>query len=109
MHRQIIQASRSKSNKIFRLLKKIRQADLVENKLPSRITGYGMSFEAPGVLEGLRELFRLQTTIDYNERFDEKAFEMAEEVIQSRLATQWTKEEYCAIQISCPSARRNKI
>ena len=102
LHRKIIRASREKSSKIFRLLKNIRQAESVENQLPSRIEGYGQIFESPNVLEGLRELFKIQTTIDYNTRFDEKAFSLAEDVIQLRRQTPWSEEEYHAIEISLP-------
>ena len=100
LHREIIHAARSKSTKIFRLLKKIRQAETTANKLPGKITGYGKEYSTPNVLEGLRDLFKIQTTLDYNDRFDEEAFRDSQDLIQSRLETVWDPEEYSAIEIS---------
>ena len=100
LHREIIQAANTKSNKIFKLLKKIRQADTVENKLPGRITGYGQEFSTPDVLEGLRELFKIQTTLDFQERFDEEAFRDAQDLIQARLEIDWDPEEYSAMEMT---------
>ena len=100
IHRKIIRAANSQSAKIFGLLKKLKQAQVVENKIPSVIEGYGQRFETPHVLSGLRELFKLQTTIDFNDRFDEQAFQMAKEAIESRTEIEWEEEEYQAIEIS---------
>ena len=100
LHRKIIKAARQKSSKIFRLLKQIRQSEETENKLPGMISGYGKEYKAPRVLEGLRELFRIQTTLDKNVRFDKEAFTLARDVIESRLETNWSEEEYGSIKIT---------
>ena len=100
IHQKIIRAANCQSTKIFRLLKKIKQAQVVENKIPTVIEGYGQRFETPHVLEGLRELFKLQTTIDHQDRFDEAAFEMAKDTIEARMEIDWTDEEYEAIEMS---------
>ena len=98
-HREITEAANSQSNKIFRVLRKVKQEGLVENKLPSKIEGYGLKYEAPNVLEGLREIFRLQTTIDHQPRYDEKSYEIAELAVKLRMEYDWPEEEYQAIEM----------
>ena len=100
INNDIINATRQRSSKIFSMLKKIKQQTLSENKLPSWIEGYGLKFEAPKVLEGLRELFRQQTTIDYAERYNEERFEAAKDVVRRMREHTWPEEEYKTITMS---------
>ena len=81
-------------------MKKIKQETLSENNLPSWIKGYGLRFDAPNVLEGMRELFRQQTTIDYCERFDETRFEASKDVVDEMRKGEWSEEEYSGITIT---------
>ena len=100
LNAKIIEATRERSSKVFGLLKKIKQETVNENKLPSWIEGYGMRFDAPDVLEGMRELFRQQTTIDYCERFDEDRFQVSQDVVEEMRKGGWSEEEYGEITIS---------
>ena len=99
LNSEIIKATAERSSKIFSLLKKIKQETLSENKLPGWIEGYGLRFEAPKVLEGLRELFRQQTTVDYVERFDEERFDAAKSMVRAMRGTDWTEDEYEKIEM----------
>ena len=65
IHYKLISEERNKSSQVFKTVRKLRQADTQENKLPSRIQGYGKTFTTPNVLDGLRILFQEQTTIDF--------------------------------------------
>ena len=73
----IIESARTKSPKLFSQLRKIRQQETVNNSVPSKIEGYGAVYEAPNVLLGFKELFTIQTTLDYLERYDEDAFALS--------------------------------
>ena len=100
LNNEIIQATKQRSSKIFSLLKRVKQQAVNENKMPSWIEGYGLRFDAPRVLEGLRELFRQQTTIDYCERFNEERFEAAKDVVERMREHDWPDDEYEQITIS---------
>lgn len=97
---QLIEATKEKSSKIFSILKKVKQQTVSENKLPSHIEGYGLRFEAPAVLDGLKELFQQQTSIDYVDRFNEERFEAAKDLVERMRNCDWDEEEYEAITIS---------
>ena len=100
LNSEIMKATKEKSSRVFALLKKVKQETVNENKLPSWIEGYGLKFEAPAVLEGMRELFRQQTTIDYVERFNEERFEAAKDIVEKLRNCEWTEEEYEPITIT---------
>ena len=100
VNNEIIRATNENSSRLFALLKKVKQEVVNENKLPMKIEGYGLRFVSPHVLEGLRELFRLQTTIDYKERFDDERFQAAKQVVEAMRDEDWPEEEYEAIEMS---------
>ena len=70
----IIESARTKSPKLFSQLRRVRQQESLSNSVPSKIEGYGKTYKAPNVLTGFKELFTVQTTLDYLERYDEDAF-----------------------------------
>lgn len=100
LHRRITEAANQRSSKVFGLLKKLKQADRVENKLPSVIEGYGEKFVSPYVLDGMRELFRLQTTMDFIPRFHGEKLEAASQAVEARKRTKWLDEEYQTIDLT---------
>ena len=97
---QLIQATKEKSSKIFSILRRVKQETVSENKLPSFIEGYGLWFDAPDVLDGLKVLFQQQTTIDYVDRFNEERYEAARELVQKMRECEWEEDEYETVTIS---------
>ena len=97
---KITAAARDNNPKLFSLLSKTKEVNTATSNLPSKIEGYGKTFYTPDVLPGIRELFRLQTTMDFNERFSEDKLEMARDVIWARKGMEWTEEEFQKITIT---------
>ena len=81
---EIISAAKTKSPKIFSLLRKIKQKDDSPTQLPTFIEGYGKVFHKPNVLEGFRELFTIQTMLDDNERYDKESFSLARQRVEAQ-------------------------
>ena len=75
LNEQII--SLSGTSQVFKVLKKMRQAHTTDNTMPSRIEGYEREYEKPNVLRGFQDLFEIQTTLDFLERYDENSFNLA--------------------------------
>ena len=100
LHMQIIKAANTGDPKLFSILKRVKQVNQVSNKLPTMIEGYDERYVAPNVLPGVRNLFKKQTTIDDNPRFNNERLEVARDVINARAGMVWTEEEYESIKIS---------
>lgn len=100
LHMRITEAARTNDSKLLSILKNIKQVNVVQNKLPTSIEGYGQKFIVPDVLPGITELFRLQTTMDTNPRFHEDRLDLARDVIWARKGMEWSEEEYKPIKFT---------
>ena len=92
LEQSIIDASNTRSPRIYSLLKKIKHGRETEDILPSELSGYGRKYMSGSIIRGFRDLFEIQGQMDKEDRYDEDRLEMAKDLISIRRAMRW--EDY---------------
>ena len=99
---RIAEAAASKSSKLFSLLKDLRQTNTKKMNMPSKIEGYGLQFKKPNVLEGFKELYSVQTMLDFQPRYDELSYNRAKARVRLRRELSWSEAEFQRLTMSRP-------
>ena len=77
LNERIIETARRDPMSTFKLLRDLKQKTSTTSELPSKITGYDKTYEDPYIMEGIRSLFEIQTTLDVKEFFEPDLFHLA--------------------------------
>ena len=100
LQQEIIESHRQKSHQIYRVLKKVRHGRETPPMMPTLLVGYGRVYHYPNVMRGFRELYQIQGEMDYQDRFDESALDLARELIELRKSIKWTPEEDVRVELT---------
>lgn len=90
---KIMRAAKTRSPNLFALLRDMKQETPRSSQIPSRIEGYGESFDHD-IIEAFAYLYSVQTMLDEQPRYDEEAFYMARKRAEIRRLMQWSEAEF---------------